>query len=1314
MRVKSQRVSLARVVLALLLCMLLVYASAFSQEAFAGGGLSVFNTKDGFYHYTEDTEGQRLTNGSASGNTHNYPADKNKFMNEQGGSFFLDSEGFVPFQDSSGRDTAYLRKYVKETAENNGLFDLTLAIKGNEIVHPLDVVFLIDYSSTMKGTNLENAINGVEVFLNAVADPLLNSRLRVGAIAYNRSVYSTDDFLTDPDAILSFLRSTAQNGTGTFTQKGLYAAQELFDTKGRADAQFLLIHIGDGDVNCSYLPEDGATKYPNDGNIFPVNGYNTASYIKDFQTGIPSYNTAMTTSDSNAITGYSRTSIAHHTLGTAVAIKERAGKKIEIFSIGTDPAARAEYVARNLASSPSHYASIDEDLQGLSETLAGIASEIDNTINHGTVSDPMGEYVLLQKGPDGSFDQSDYTLKGYTQDSSTGTWIEDSHVIDGVRVIEDEGVIQLLNLNLGSREKLEFSYQVRLNTESPSFSPDTWYLSNKETTLDPTSAGEFVPFPLPSIKAPSTTIDIEKKWDDQILVGGGNTAYDYAFMRPSDISVVVLREKTSSSSAWAETEPISITQGENWKKTLSTIIPKGMTNEVKLPLYNNLGETFVYSVSEVKNSAPKYTWTVSSTSQQVVISNTLITTDLSFNKLGVSDEALAGAVFELRNRDSSITYASGTSDSSGYVSFSQIPPGEYLLVETVAPTGHEGGLTIPLTVVNEEGELNIYIDHTDTLGEGSLWEWDEKVFNVPESTDSGSFPFVKHLENGENSTLPLEDVAFTLTPIYAGNGPHTKSSTGSDAVVNFTGVASGVYVLSEDATTLPVGISLKPAAPILVLVYWNNGVLDVRFLNLDGQALPLDNEGRPIVINKQTVGFSFIKRDRFGPEGIAGVQFELRNPDGSIAASAISSGYEGRVQFADITKGSYMLYEVNPPDGYQPVDPIEVVVGFPPGGNMLSVLRPSQFYPVQNHKVLTSLEFKKVSESGVGLQGAEFALYKSSTIDRPLATAYSDAEGKVVFYNIAANEDYLIKELKPPLGYEAKPSDFEVAVSVGYEDSNPKVTNPENWYDNGGYKIVNTLKVRDISFTKRGDFDDILAGITFDLCDENGTVIRSAVSDNNGLVTFKDVSMGKYLLVEHNPEGIMNLEPFEIEVVADQKNDLQVLANWDYSYPGNNLINQHITSGFSFTKLSFDERTPLSGAVFEIRNSSGEVVQTARSDERGVVHFDGLLQGQYELLETLAPEGYLPLEVSLPIAVEFIEGELVTYFDTAALEGVYSDGKVYNRLNSSDQDDPHVNTTENLAATGDKLPGLLLSMAILFILGVLGLSMAYRSQKLRK
>ena len=84
---------------------------------------------------------------------------------------------------------------------------------------------VIDYSSSMTGEKLSNALKGLQEFGEELDDSLESGNIRIGIVAYNRFVYSTDDFLTDINQLEYFLRNTAESHTGTFMQKGLLEGQ---------------------------------------------------------------------------------------------------------------------------------------------------------------------------------------------------------------------------------------------------------------------------------------------------------------------------------------------------------------------------------------------------------------------------------------------------------------------------------------------------------------------------------------------------------------------------------------------------------------------------------------------------------------------------------------------------------------------------------------------------------------------------------------------------------------------------------------------------------------------------------------------------------------------------------------------------------------------------------------------------------------------------------------------------------------------------------------------------------------------------------
>ncbi len=542
------------------------------------------------FDYQANQSGQYITDGVEQGDTYNYD-----YGNAPGVDF--DSENYVNYHDE-----AYVKKSVKEVAGQQGLFDVTLDVKGNQVDNPVDLVLVIDYSSSMKGEKLTNALKGLQQFGEELGDSLSNGSIRIGIVAYNRTTYSTNGFSTDIDYLQNFLQHTAESHSGTFMQKGLMEGQRLLLEQSRPEVEKMFIHIGDDSANRSYLPDENATVYPNTGKIDDYNGYHTSSYTKAFQTANPQYHTTSKTSTDSLAVPVSSQVVTDETLGTIVDIKE---SNFTVYSVATAPSARGEYIARNLATAPANYLTTDENLSGLGSALKEIANHIDKTIPNGTITDPMGEGILLQGA--GTFDNSHYQLVGWCKNDQ-GAWIQAPEIVAAVQVTEANQTISISNIALGENEKLTLTYQVRINTESAEFQGETWVLCNGRTTLTTGSDGEYLDFPIPSIKAPVVELKIMKKWvnvpDAQI---------------PDQIEYQVKRTTTVSAESWQMSDSLTLNKGEGYQGTRTKVPVEGQN--VVLPKYNNQGEDFFYTVEEV-NVPDDFESAVTNEGGTIIITNT--------------------------------------------------------------------------------------------------------------------------------------------------------------------------------------------------------------------------------------------------------------------------------------------------------------------------------------------------------------------------------------------------------------------------------------------------------------------------------------------------------------------------------------------------------------------------------------------------------------------------------------------------------------------------------------------------------------------
>ncbi|EPI34057.1 vWA domain-containing protein [Enterococcus faecalis] len=571
------------------------------------------------FNYKNDEQGHYLTNGISEGDTNNYD-----YGHAPEATF--DEEQYVNYGDE-----AYLKKSVAAVTGQQGLFNVTLDVKGNQTESPIDLVLVIDYSSSMKGEKLNNALKGLQQFGEELSDSLTDGHVRIGIVAYNRLTYSTADFSTDMNDLEDFLRNTAEPHSGTFMQKGLLEGQRLLAEKSRPNAKKMLVHIGDGSANASFLPRENAQSYPNNGEIIDYNGYHTSSYMEEFQTESNQYYTSNSAStDANAIQTNS-TTVTDNTLGTIVSLKKSGDT---YYSIAANPSLRGEYISRNIASNPKNYLIIDENLSGLGTALKELAGSINNTIHEGLIIDPMGENILLQGA--GNFTEDNYQLKGWRK-MPTGEWLEASDLLTDVVVTEENQVLHISTISLGKNERLTLTYQIRLNTETNDFKGDTWFLCNDRTTLQPTPEEETVDFPIPAIKAPTVQLKLIKNWENI-------TEKEI----PEAIQYQVTRKATTDETAWSTSEVMQLTQKEGYQKLINQVTVNGA--EVALPKFNNRGEDFVYQIEEV-NVPAEFDSIMTKTKDEFILTNrrkevVSSTTDTSTNESLSSETATTNSSAE--------------------------------------------------------------------------------------------------------------------------------------------------------------------------------------------------------------------------------------------------------------------------------------------------------------------------------------------------------------------------------------------------------------------------------------------------------------------------------------------------------------------------------------------------------------------------------------------------------------------------------------------------------------------------------------------
>ena len=143
----------------------------------------------------------------------------------------------------------------------------------------------------------------------------------------------------------------------------------------------------------------------------------------------------------------------------------------------------------------------------------------------------------------------------------------------------------------------------------------------------------------------------------------------------------------------------------------------------------------------------------------------------------------------------------------------------------------------------------------------------------------------------------------------------------ADGIVKFSELASGEYILSEEAT---LDGFILPEGTWTVTVDAHKDEVKVEKTEKDDSTVPQfeKKDGILQVENEPTVPFSFIKVDEKTGNELAGAEFTLYQGDEndadkwSIVGGPVVSSEEGIVDFGRLKQGEYFLKETKAPKGY--------------------------------------------------------------------------------------------------------------------------------------------------------------------------------------------------------------------------------------------------------------------------------------------------------------------------------------------------------------------------------------------------------------
>ncbi|WP_260857562.1 SpaA isopeptide-forming pilin-related protein, partial [Bacillus thuringiensis] len=565
----------------------------------------------------------------------------------------------------------------------------------------------------------------------------------------------------------------------------------------------------------------------------------------------------------------------------------------------------------------------------------------------------------------------------------------------------------------------------------------------------------------------------------------------------------------------------------------------------------------------------------------ITAKNSLTTGAVELLKVDEFDKKtpLAGAMFKIVNDKNEDIRTELTTDTNGTVKASDLRPGKYKFIETKAPEHYELRST-PIEFTIEKGQKTPIV----ITAENGLLPGDVELTKLDDTDGTVLTGAVFKIVNNKN-----EDV-------------RTELVTNQEGKIIATGLRPGNYKFIEMKAPEHYTLNKTP----------------IEFTIKESQATAINVTATNSLIKG---GIELTKVDSVNAkETLEGAVFKIVNDKGEDVRTELTTDKDGKLVVQDLRPGNYKLIETKAPTYYDVnEEPIEFTIE----------KSQQKLIPITFKNSLTRGKVKLIKEddmeSAKALAGAVFTLQDATgkEIAKDLKT---DDYGVIVIPDLAPGE-YQFIETAAPEHYKLDQTPIKFTIKKGSKDDIPVPVTVKNSLLTGG-----------VTLTKVDDVDGItLEGAEFIIVDAHDTkkVVRKGLTtDEQGKVSASDLRPGDYQFIEVKAPKDYDLskEPIPFTIGKSQKENITVTAT-------NSLTKGAIT----LTKIDDIDRTMLKDAVFKIVDMDGKEVRTNLvTDDKGKISVSDLRPGDYQFIETQAPEHYVLDETAIPFTIKKSQTETIT------------------------------------------------------------------------
>lgn len=371
------------------------------------------------------------------------------------------------------------------------------------------------------------------------------------------------------------------------------------------------------------------------------------------------------------------------------------------------------------------------------------------------------------------------------------------------------------------------------------------------------------------------------------------------------------------------------------------------------------------------------------------------------------------------------------------------------------------------------------------------------------------------------------------------------------------------------------------------------------------------------------------------------IEFAIYDSVGNLVTT-IKTNEQGYVK-TNLVYGTYIVKQINSTPGYEKVEDFKIIVNNESPNTIKYSLTDA---PIKAKLKLVKIDantnkpilFKGATFKIKNVDTEEYVCQKVSYPNKEEICTFSTNEfGEFITPSDLISGTYQIEEIISPNGYllSTEPYTFRIDETSRFveDDEYGKYVYVEfaNKIIKGNIIVEKTGETfnfldKTFNYNLKGLIDvefalyagEDIATLDGTLHYKKGDKINTIKTDMNGIATFSDLYLGKYILKEIKTQSnyVIDTNEYVIELTEKEKNTILVSETLK-------ITNKLKKGTLEFTKTDLVSGELIPNTIIEIYTESGECIFIGETDHNGKIIVSNLPIGKYYIIEKEAATGYV-------------------------------------------------------------------------------------------